>query len=87
MSSESSSVTWLPALGACDAVDAHEIGMMPPTYVTCLEVGQYADPDAVLAAATGRDLTMFTPAVESEGEGATMSVPERSMPLLVARGG
>ena len=27
--------------------------MMPPTYVTCLEVGQYADPDAVLAAATG----------------------------------
>ena len=87
VSSESSSVAWMSALGACDAVDAHELGMMPPTYVTCLEVGQYADPDAVLAAATGRDLTMFTPAVESEGEGATMSVPERSMPLLVARGG
>jgi hypothetical protein len=77
----------MSALRACDSVDAHELGMMPPTYVTCLEVGQYADPDAVLAAATGRDLTMFTPAVESEGEGATMSVPERSMPLLVARGG
>ncbi len=87
VSSESSSVAWMSALGACDSVDAHELGMMPPTYVTCLEVGQYADPDAVLAAATGRDLTMFTPAVESEGEGATMSVPERSMPLLVARGG
>ena len=87
VSSESSSVTWLPALGACDAVDAHEIGMMPPTYVTCLEVGQYAAPDAVLAAATGRDLTMFTPAVEDDGESATMSVPDRAVPLLEARRG
>jgi len=77
----------MSALGACDAVDAHELGMMPPTYLTCLEVGQYADPDAVLAAATGRDLTMFTPAVEGDGEGAAMSVPERTVPLLVARGG
>ncbi len=83
VSSESSSVTWMSALGACDAVDGHELGMMPPTYVTCLEVGQYADPDTVLAAATGRDLTMFTPTVE--GEGATMSVPERSASLLEAR--
>ena len=82
MSSESSSVTWLPALGACDAVDAHELGMMPPTYVTCLEVGQYADPDAVLAAATGRDLTMFTPVVEPD---ATMSVPARVDALLEGR--
>jgi 8-oxo-dGTP pyrophosphatase MutT (NUDIX family) len=84
VSSESSSVTWLPALGACDAVDAHELGMMPPTYVTCLEVGQYADPDAVLAAAVERDLTMFTPAVDDD---ATMSVPARTVPLLEARGG
>jgi 8-oxo-dGTP pyrophosphatase MutT (NUDIX family) len=84
VSSESSSVTWLPALGACDAVDAHELGMMPPTYVTCLEVGQYADPDAVLAAARGRDLAMFTPAVEPD---ATMSVPDRVHDLLAARRG
>ena len=87
VSSESSSVTWLPALAACDAVDQHELGMMPPTYVTCLEVGQHADPDAVLAAASGRDLTMFTPAVQQEGEGATMSIPARSVPLLEARRG
>jgi 8-oxo-dGTP pyrophosphatase MutT (NUDIX family) len=84
VSSESSSVTWLPALGACDAVDARELGMMPPTYVTCLEVGQYADPDAVLAAAVERDLTMFTPAVDDD---AMMSVPARTVPLLEARGG
>jgi 8-oxo-dGTP pyrophosphatase MutT (NUDIX family) len=84
VSSESSSVTWMSALGACDAVDAQEIGMMPPTYVTCLEVGQYADPAAVLPSATGRDLTMFTPAVEPD---ATMSVPDRVHGLLEARGG
>jgi 8-oxo-dGTP pyrophosphatase MutT (NUDIX family) len=84
VSSESSSVLWMSALGACDAVDAGELGMMPPTYVTCLEVGQYADPDVVLASATGRDLTMFTPEVEPD---ATMSVPERLQALLEARGG
>jgi hypothetical protein len=77
----------MSAIGACDAVDRRELGMMPPTYVTCLEVGQYADPDAVLAAATGRDLTMFTPAVEGEGAGATMSVPGRYAALLAARRG
>jgi 8-oxo-dGTP pyrophosphatase MutT (NUDIX family) len=85
VSSESSSVTWLPALAACDAVDAEELGMMPPTYVTCLEVGQYADPAALLAGATGRDLTMFTPVVVDDGQTATMSVPDRVVPLLKAR--
>jgi 8-oxo-dGTP pyrophosphatase MutT (NUDIX family) len=87
VSSESSSVAWMSALGACDAVDAHELVMMPPTYVTCLEVGQHADPDAVLAAATGRDMAMFTPTVEGDREDATMSVPERAVRLLEARRG
>jgi 8-oxo-dGTP pyrophosphatase MutT (NUDIX family) len=87
VSSESSSVTWLPALGACDAVDSRELGMMPPTYLTCLEIGQHTDPDAVLAAAVGRDLTMFTPQVESDPDDPTMSVPDRVVPLLEARGG
>ncbi len=82
VSSESSSVLWTSALGACDAVDAEEIGMMPPTYVTCLEVGQHADPAAVLAAARGRDLTMFTPSVDADHR---VSIPARAMPLLEAR--
>jgi 8-oxo-dGTP pyrophosphatase MutT (NUDIX family) len=84
VSSESSSVSWMPALAACDAVDRGELGMMPPTYVTCLEIGQYADPDAVLAAAPGRDLTMFTPTVDADD---TVTVPSRVVPLLEARGG
>lgn len=82
VSSESSSVTWMPALEACDAVDAGELGMMPPTYVTCLEIGQHADPGAVLRAAAGRDLEMFTPTVAPDD---TVTVPERVLPLLEAR--
>jgi len=83
VSSESSSVTWMSALEACDAVDAGELGMMPPTYVTCLEIGQYADPDEVLGAAAGRDLTMFTPTVDLDD---TVTVPDRVLPLVEARG-
>jgi len=85
VSTESESVTWLPAGAACDAVDAGELGMMPPTYLTCLEVAEHPSPDAALAAAQGRVVEMFTPVVEGEGERATMSMPERLWPLVAAR--
>jgi 8-oxo-dGTP pyrophosphatase MutT (NUDIX family) len=85
VSTESSSVTWLSAGGACDAVDAAEIGMLPPTYFTCLEIAQLATPAEVLAAGPDRDLTMFTPTVEGDGESATLSIPARMVPLLEAR--
>jgi hypothetical protein len=85
VSTESSSVDWLSARRACDAVDEGELGMMPPTYLTCLEVGQHASPDDVLAASRGRVVEMFTPAVEGEGAEATMSMPERLWPLVEAR--
>jgi 8-oxo-dGTP pyrophosphatase MutT (NUDIX family) len=85
VSTESSSVTWLSAGGSCDAVDGGEIGMLPPTYFTCLEIAQFVSPSAVLAAAPDRDLTMFTPTVEGDGESATLSMPERMVPLLEAR--
>ncbi len=87
VSSESSSVTWLPALAAPDQVDAGELLMLPPTYLTCLEVGQYADPAAVLEAAHGRTVEMFTPAVEPLDEGHTLSMPDDLRPLLAARRG
>jgi 8-oxo-dGTP pyrophosphatase MutT (NUDIX family) len=85
VSTESSSVTWLGAGAACDAVDAGELGMFPPTYLTCLEVAQHRTPYDVLAAAEGRVLEMFTPAVEGEGAEATMSMPSRLWPLVEAR--
>ena len=85
MSSESSSVTWLPALEAVQAVDDGELMMMPPTYLTCLEVGQYADPAAVLAAAADRSIDMFTPEVTGEADEATLSMPDRLRPLVEER--
>jgi 8-oxo-dGTP pyrophosphatase MutT (NUDIX family) len=87
VSSESSSVTWLPALAAPDQVDAGELLMLPPTYLTCLEIGQYAEPTAVLEAAHGRTVEMFTPAVEPLDEGHTLSLPDDLRPLLAARRG
>ncbi|MGI8524506.1 MAG: NUDIX hydrolase [Nocardioides sp.] len=81
VSTESSSVTWLDAGAACDAVDAGEVAMMPPTYLTCLEIAQYDAPAAVLAAAPSRVVELFTPTVE----GDTLSMPERMFPLVEAR--
>ncbi len=85
VSTESSSVTWLGASAACDAVDAGELGMMPPTYLTCLEVAQHASPAEVLAAAPERVVEMFTPTVEGTGDEATLSVPPRFASMVEAR--
>lgn len=85
VSSESSSVTWLPARVAADQADAGELAMMPPTYLTSMEVGTYADPAAVLEAARGRSVQMFTPTVEPLGDGWTLSLPDRLRPLVSER--
>jgi 8-oxo-dGTP pyrophosphatase MutT (NUDIX family) len=85
VSSESSSVAWMPALEAVQAVDDGELMMMPPTYLTCLEVGQHADPAAVLAAAADRSVDMFTPEVTGEADEATLSMPDRLRPLVEER--
>ena len=85
VSSESSSVTWRPALEAVQAVDDGELLMLPPTYLTCLEVGQYADPAAALAASAERTIDMFTPEVIGEAEDATLSMPDRLRPLFEQR--
>ena len=85
VSSESSSVTWLAAGSAVDAVEAGELAMLPPTYLTCLEVSGHAGVDDVLAAAEGRAVEMFTPAVEPLGDGWTLSMPDALRPLLAGR--
>ncbi len=59
--------------------------MLPPTYLTCLEVGQYADPADVLEAARDRSVEMFTPEVEQHDAGGTLSIPPRYEALLETR--
>jgi 8-oxo-dGTP pyrophosphatase MutT (NUDIX family) len=82
VSTESSRVTWLPAADAVAAVDADRIFMMPPTYLTCLEVAEYDAPAAVLAAAGNRTVEMFTPEVNGEGADVTLSRPAHLEPLI-----
>ena len=85
VSTESSSVTWLPASGAVAAVDAGDMFMLPPTYLTCLEVAEHDDPDAVLVTAAERSVDMFTPEVVGSGDEATLSIPPSLHALVEAR--
>jgi len=85
VSTESSSVEWLSAIGAADVVDGGDMFMLPPTYLTCLEVGQHETVGDVLAAASGRAVEMFTPELERLGDQDVLSIPEWVRPLLEGR--
>jgi 8-oxo-dGTP pyrophosphatase MutT (NUDIX family) len=85
VSTESSSVHWTSAIAAVESVEAGEILMLPPTYLTCLDVAQHASPADVLAEAAGRSVEMFTPQVVSSGEDFVLSMPERYRPLVAER--
>ena len=68
-------MTWVGADEAVAMVDAGEMLMLPPTYLTCREVAGLAGPAEVLAAARTRVVEMFTPeVVEVDGE-FTLSTP------------
>jgi hypothetical protein len=86
VSTESTEVTWMGALDAAAEVDAGQLLMLPPTYLTCLEVGLHSSPREVLAAAAERGaVEMFMPEVEGTGESASLSIPERLRALVEAR--
>jgi 8-oxo-dGTP pyrophosphatase MutT (NUDIX family) len=85
VSTESSSVHWTPAIGAVESVEAGEILMLPPTYLTCLDVAQHATPDEVLAEAASRTVEMFMPQVVSSGDEFVLSMPARYRPLVAER--
>jgi 8-oxo-dGTP pyrophosphatase MutT (NUDIX family) len=85
VSSESSSVTWAGALDAVEQVEQQEILMLPPTWLTCLEVAQHADPDSVLAAARRRTVEMFMPEVVADGDELILSTPPHYTELMAAR--
>jgi 8-oxo-dGTP pyrophosphatase MutT (NUDIX family) len=82
VSTESSAVAWLPAGEAVTGAERGEMLMMPPTYLTSLEVAQYADPAAVVEAAQGRTAELHTPTLEPLGEGWTLSIPPHLEPVL-----
>ena len=61
--------------------------MMPPTYLTSLEVGQFTTPQDVVAAAHGRVVEMHTPTLEPLWDAFTLSMPEHHRPILAAHRG
>ncbi|MGZ4451232.1 MAG: NUDIX hydrolase [Nocardioides sp.] len=87
VSSESSSVTWMGATAAAEAADGGELLMLPPTYLTCLEVGLHPSSSEVLETASERSVEMFMPTVEPLGDGWTLSMPDHLRPLVAARRG
>ena len=85
VSSESSEVTWLPAVDAVAMAERGEMLMLPPTYLTSLEVSGYPTPAAVVQAAHDRTVEMHTPDLEPLDEGWTLSIPGHLRPVLAAR--
>lgn len=89
VSSESSSVLWLAAADAAEQAEDGAIAMLPPTYLTCLEVGLVAEREggtaAVQRVAHERSVEMFTPTVEPLGEGYTLSMPDHLRAEVAAR--
>jgi 8-oxo-dGTP pyrophosphatase MutT (NUDIX family) len=85
VSTESSAVTWTAAMDAVEQVEQEQILMMPPTWLTCLDVGQHADPAAVLAEAQGRHVEIFMPEVVPDGNDFILSTPPHYTALMAAR--
>ena len=72
VSTESSSVTWLSAHEAVGQVERQEMLMLPPTWLTCLDVAQHADPDEAAreyAERHGCGVRALDPAHRLGGEG------------------
>lgn len=72
VSSESSAVEWRTPLSAVEQADAGAVMLMPPTYLTCLDVARYPGVADALAATSDRTVTMFTPTAERTPEGQTV---------------
>ena len=85
VSTESDHVVWLPVATALEQAEAREILMLPPTYITSLQVAEYADPQAVIDAAAERRGEMFCPAVVEDGDAFTLTRPPNADALLEAR--
>jgi 8-oxo-dGTP pyrophosphatase MutT (NUDIX family) len=82
VSTESERVAWLSAADAVAGVDDGRMLMLPPTYLTCLEVARHDSVDAVLEACADRTVEMFMPEVVGSGDQATLSRPARLEPII-----
>ncbi|MCW2787032.1 MAG: hypothetical protein JWP74_3549 [Marmoricola sp.] len=85
VSTESDHVVWERALDAATQAEERTILMLPPTYLTCIDVGQHASPEAVIAEASTRTVDMFTPELVPSGDAFTLTTPPVADALLATR--
>jgi 8-oxo-dGTP pyrophosphatase MutT (NUDIX family) len=85
VSTESSSVTWLPVAEAAAMADRGEVVMLPPTHLTCLDIARFGTPAEVLTEAAGRTVSMFMPEVVVEGDRLYLSTPPQYASLVSGR--
>lgn len=83
VSSESSSVEWVAVAEATRQVDAGELMMLPPTWMTCVDVEQFDSAAAVVA--DPRTVSMFTPTATREDDVWVLSLPEQYRALVGER--
>ena len=85
VSSEAEEVVWLAVRDALDAVDAGRLSMLPPTYVTCLELQPFRALEEALAAASLRERSTVEPELVIDADGARLELPPGPAALLRAR--
>lgn len=81
VSSESDRVLWCSVREAIRLVEDEEMLMMPPTYLTCVELYEYGAVADALAGAARRDLLPVRPSVVLSEDGAHLSLPEHMSEL------
>ncbi|MFC6153881.1 NUDIX hydrolase [Nocardioides yefusunii] len=69
VSTEASAVEWHAPLTALAEAEAGRVMMLPPTYLTCLDVARFGSAAEALEATASRTVTMFTPTPETDEDG------------------
>ncbi len=67
VSGEADHAAWMPLAAALAAVDAGDMAMLPPTYVTCRELSAVGNASAALTASAGRRITPVMPRLVADG--------------------
>ena len=80
VSGEADRVVWMRPRAACDGVDAGEMAMLPPTYVTVRELAAYDTALDALEAAAGRRIATVTPGVKFVGDEGFLTVDPAVLP-------
>ena len=75
VSTESDEVLWMAVPDVVEAVDEGRLAMLPPTYATCLELFDFAEPRQALASAAERDRSPILPEMQVDDDGGYLHLP------------